>query len=50
MIWRDVVGLCHLFIFVKRQDVFMKTDMMRDINTLRCEVKTTITKLRGVIT
>jgi hypothetical protein len=30
--------------------MFMKTDMMRDINALRCNVKTSITKVRGAVT
>ena len=28
----------------------MKADMMRDINKFRCNVKTSITRVRGVVT
>jgi hypothetical protein len=30
--------------------MFMKTDMTRDINALRCNAKISITKVRGAIT
>jgi hypothetical protein len=30
--------------------MFMKAGMTRDINALRCNVKTPITKVRGVVT
>ena len=29
--------------------MFMKADMTRNINTVRCNVKTSITKMRGTI-
>jgi hypothetical protein len=31
-----VVVLYYLFRFYKRKQIFMKTDMIGDINTLRC--------------
>jgi hypothetical protein len=49
MMWRDVGGVCYLFRLVKRKNMFIKTNMTRDTNTLRCEIKITITKMRGAI-
>jgi hypothetical protein len=43
-------NLYNLFRIIKQKHIFMKTDMTRDINTLRCNIKTTITKMRGVVT
>ena len=31
--------LCNLFRFIKRKNMFMKTDMMRDIHAMRFNVK-----------
>jgi hypothetical protein len=43
-------NLCNLFRIIKRKNMFIKTDMTRDINTLRYNVKTSITKVRRVVT
>jgi hypothetical protein len=43
-------NLCNLFIIFKWKHMFMKTDMTRDINTLRCNVKTPISKVQGAVT
>jgi hypothetical protein len=42
--------LCNLFRIIKWKHIFIKTDMMIDINALRCNVKTSITKVRGAVT
>jgi hypothetical protein len=42
-------GLCNLFRYVKRKNMFIKTDMTRDINALKYDVKRTITKMRKAI-
>jgi len=39
--------LCNLFRFIKRKNMFMKTDMTGDIHVMRFNVKTSITKVRG---
>jgi hypothetical protein len=43
-------NLCNLFRIIKWKHMFMKADTTRDINALRCNVKTPITKVRGVAT
>jgi hypothetical protein len=43
-------NLCNLFIIIKWKHMFMKADMTRDINALRCNVKTLITKVWGDVT
>jgi len=48
--WGRRGGLCNLFRSVKRKHMFIKTYMTRDINALRCNVKTSITKVRGAVT
>ena len=42
-------NLCILFKFIKRKNIFMKTDMMGDIHAMRFNVKTSITKVRGTV-
>jgi hypothetical protein len=39
-------NLYNLFRIIKEKHMFMKTDMTRDINALRCNLKTTIAKMR----
>jgi hypothetical protein len=47
---RSSCNLWNLFRIIKRKHMFMKTNMMRDINMLRCNVKTSIKKVRGAVT
>ena len=37
--------LCNLFRIIKWKHMFMETDMTGNINTVRCNVKTLITKM-----
>jgi predicted sulfurtransferase len=48
--WEGGWWVGYLFRFCKRKHTFIKTNMTGDIYTLRCEIETTITKMRGTIT
>ena len=45
-----VRDLCNLFRIIKWKHMFMEADMMGNINMVRCNVKTSIIKVRGVVT
>jgi hypothetical protein len=45
-----VRDLCNLFRIIKWKHMLMEADMTGNINTMRCNVKTSITKVRGTVT